>query len=92
MALELKELTETIDRGLNHVTTHKTFLKTVGLALNINVYRKRWTRRVVEKTLISLELPLRSDQARLLSMIQNLQDKVDDLEAASKKSQRHVRS
>jgi len=86
MAFDLQEMTESLETKLDQLTTHKTFLKAVGIALNANVYRKRWARRLFEKTLISLELPLRSDQARLLALVQELQDKIDSLEASNMKT------
>lgn len=72
-----------IDQGLDRLTTHQAFLKTVSVALNANVYRKRLSRKLLEKALQSLEIPIRSDQERMLSLIQELQDKIDDIEAKS---------
>lgn len=77
----LRFLEDQIEAGLDRVTTHPVFLRSMSILLNANSYRKRWLRQTLSKALTSLELPVRSDQERMLAVLQELRERLEDLES-----------
>jgi hypothetical protein len=76
-------LSTSIDKKLNLLLTNPDFLKTASVVINLNSYRRKWTRATVRRVLTSLELPVRTDQEKMLALLEQLNDRIEDLEAAT---------
>lgn len=48
--------------------------------INLNSYRRKWTRAVVRSALVSLEIPVRTDQEKMLALLEQLNSRLQDLE------------
>ncbi|RYZ71134.1 MAG: hypothetical protein EOP05_12395 [Proteobacteria bacterium] len=72
---------KTIDERFSQVLTHPTFLRSASLVINLNSYRRKWTRAAVRQALISLELPVRTDQEKMLALLEQLNSRLQDLES-----------
>jgi hypothetical protein len=82
----VNEITEKLDQKMNVILTSKDFLKTASVVINLNSYRRKWTRTALQRALTTLELPVRTDQERMLAMLEQLGNRIEDLE-----SQLHAR-
>ena len=71
---------KTIDERVSQVLTHPTFLRSASLVINMNSYRRKWTRAAVRSALVSLEIPVRTDQERMLALLEQLNSRLQDLE------------
>ena len=71
---------EQLDKRMNQILTNKEFLKTASVVINLNCYRRKWTRKAIQATVLSLELPVRTDQERTLALLEKLHHRIDDLE------------
>lgn len=72
-----------IDERVSKVLTHPTFLRSASLVINLNSYRRKWTRAAVRSALVSLEIPVRSDQEKMLALLEQLNTRLQDLESVS---------
>lgn len=74
---------KSIDERVSHVLTHPTFLRSASLVINLNSYRRKWTRAAVRSALVSLEIPVRTDQERMLALLEQLNTRLQDLETST---------
>jgi hypothetical protein len=70
-----------MDESFSRVLTHPTFLRSASLVINLNSYRRKWTRAAVRHALVTLELPVRTDQEKMLALLEQLNSRLQDLEA-----------
>lgn len=73
MEKQLRKVEELIEQSLDRVTCHPAFLQTISNLINWNSQRKIWTRSTLESVWKRLELPIKSDQERILLALQELQ-------------------
>jgi hypothetical protein len=69
-----------IDEGLDRLLSHETFLRSAALVVNFNSYRRKWTRSAMARVLGALELPVKSDHEKMLALLQQLNERLEDLE------------
>jgi hypothetical protein len=69
-----------IDEGLDRLLSHETFLRSTALLVNFNSYRRKWTRSAMVKVLSALEMPVKSDHERMMALLQQLNERLEDLE------------
>lgn len=77
----ITKISSHLDKHLNAVLTNKEVLRTASVLINLNSYRRKWTRAAVRHALTSLELPVRTDQERMLALLEQLNVRLEDLEA-----------
>jgi len=80
VSLPKASFADSFDKGMNVVLTNKDFLRTASVVINLNSYRRKWTRAAIQKTLTTLELPVRTDQEKMLALLEKLNHRLEDLE------------
>lgn len=80
MEKRAQRVEELLERSLDTMTSHPAFLNAVSTMLNVNSYRKIWFRRTMEALWKDLELPVRREQEKLLSHIEELTVRIKKLE------------
>ncbi len=75
----LQTVADQIDQRMNVLLTNKEFLRTASLVINLNSYRRKWTRTAIQRALVTLQLPVRSDQEKMLAILERLNDRIEDL-------------
>lgn len=68
----LQQIETVVEQSFDKVTSHPAFLGTVSVMLNANSYRKIWTRKTLEAIWRDLEIPVRNDQAQLMTQVEEL--------------------
>lgn len=76
----LNRVEKDFDRMLDLWVTHPYFLKSINLALRLNVYRKLFVKKSLQNLWKSLELPNQKDQMKTMAMMQELEMRLFDLE------------
>jgi polyhydroxyalkanoate synthesis regulator phasin len=77
---QAQRMEELLEKSMDTVTSHPAFLNAVSTMLNVNSYRKIWFRRTMEALWKDLELPVRREQEKLLSHIEELSVRIKKLE------------
>lgn len=80
VSLPTGSLAEKLDQRMTVLLTNKDFLRTASVVINLNSYRRKWTRAAIQRTLTSLELPVRTDQEKMLALLEQLNNRLEDLE------------
>ena len=80
MDKKVQRMEELIERSIDSVTMHPTFLLAVSTVINANSYRKIWLRKTIEAIWKDMELPVRRDQEKLVSQIEELTIRIKKLE------------
>lgn len=77
---QLRDLEGIVERSLDKVTSHPAFLTTVSGVINFNSYRKIWAKKALETLWRDLELPIKGDQERILSSLQELEIRLQKMQ------------
>lgn len=80
MEKRAQHVEEMLERSIDTITSHPAFLSAVSTMLNVNSYRKIWVRKTLEALWKDLELPVRREQEKLLSSIEELTMRIRRLE------------
>lgn len=73
-----------IETGLEKLTTHPLFLKTVSEAINLNSKRMVLSQKAMQFLIQKAELPLKKDQDKMLFLLQEMQFHIQRLESELK--------
>lgn len=80
MNKKVQRMEELIERSIDSVTANPTFLMAVATLINANSYRKIWMRNSFEAIWRDLELPVRQEQEKISSQIEDLKVRIKKLE------------
>ncbi|MEN0060197.1 MAG: hypothetical protein AAGB31_15265 [Bdellovibrio sp.] len=80
MEKQIRRMEEVVEQSLDRITAHPFFLSTVSHLINVNSYRRIWTRKALEALWKDLELPIKSDQERILLSLQEMQVRIKGLQ------------
>lgn len=81
-------LEKDLDHMLDLCVTHPYFLKSVNLALRLNVYRKLFVKKSLQQIWKNLELPTQKDQLKTISMMQSLEQRLFEMEKKLSETQK----